>query len=863
LCRYGDAAVKVQCLEADSTGSTPPNAPAGDWLNASQTDAAAAVMRVAYPAAALGAGEASATEPDAQSPATDTIGGTTSTSGTIGTGMAVRGYINSGGDQDWYRIDLVAGQQYTFALNGFGRGAIEDPFLRVANASGSIVASDDDGGPLLGSRLTYTPSASGSYYVSAGGFDGDDTGQYLLTAATGGNPYTPIVGVADIADYLTHSYYEVNGTRDHHWDDDSLTFNVTSLEPERAQLARTAFGLWSDVTGLTFSETTGTAQIRFDDNQPGAFATTNYGSNGVIVSANVNIESSWFGGNDAIDSYTFQTFIHEIGHALGVGHAGPYNGAATYGIDNVYANDSWQYSVMSYMEQDDFGGGSSRFVMTPMMADILAAGNLYGNASARTGNTVYGFGSTAGAVYDFSTYGQAPALTIFDSGGTDWLNAAGYSVSQVVDIGAGNFCSIGGLSNNVCIYLNSVIENAAGGNGNDTIRGNSASNLLEGNGGDDVLEGGAGDDRLRGGAGNDILRGGAGTDAAVYSVSSGAASWSSGANGAWTVASAEGTDTLFEMDTLVFSDRTVDLTLSEDGIDDILWRDSTGLTGAWILDQTGINESASRTFGSINTSTAIEGDGDFNADGNLDLLIRESGGALRTLCLDATGFNGSASRVLASSASGTDFVVGDFNNDGTDDIAWQESSGRFGFWIVDRSGLNGSASRVLGSGSGMEIVGSGDFNGDDNFDLLWRDSSGRVGTFVLDQTGINGGASRILGSLPSSTDIAGTGDFNADGISDLALQDSGGQVFTWIVDRTGLNGGASRVLMRTSSEIVGTGDFNDDGIDDLLWRDSSNQVGTLALDRTGINGGASHTIGTLGAGVEIAGLGDVNGNWLA
>ena len=683
--------------------------------------------------------------------------------------MAVRGYVNTGGDQDWYRMELVAGQQYTFALNGFGRDAIQDAFLRVANSSGSILASDDDSGPLWGSRLTFTPGTSGTYFVSAGGFDTTATGQYLLTAATGSNPYTPVVGVGDIADYLTHSYAEVNGGRDYHWTDTSITFNVTALEPERAVLARVAFSLWSDVTGLTFSETTGTAQITFDDNQSGAFA--NYvGTNGTITSATVNVHTSWFGGNDAIDSYTFQTFIHEIGHALGLGHAGPYNGSAAYGTDNVYANDSWQYSVMSYMDQDDFGGASRRFTMTPMMADILAVSNLYGSSSTRSGDTVYGFGSTAGGIYDFSAFSQAPALTIYDSGGTDTLNASGYSASQIIDLGAGNFCSIGGLSNNVGIYLTTVVENCIGGSGNDTICGNSAANLLAGGGGNDYLEGGGGDDQLRGGAGNDTLQGGAGIDLALYGINSSGASWSSSGNGSWTVTSSEGTDTLFEMDTLVFVDRTVDLTVGEDGIDDVLWRDSSGLTGASILDATGINEAASRTYGTIALSRAIEGDGDFNGDGNLDLLIREPNGVVRTLCLDSTGVNGSASRVLASPSSGCDFVVGDFNKDGLDDVAWQSASGQFGIWIVDSSGINGSASRVLGTAPSLEIVGSGDFNGDHIADLLWRDTSGRVGTFVLDHTGINGGASRVLGSLAASTEIEGVGDFNADGISDLVLQ---------------------------------------------------------------------------------------------
>ena len=69
-------------------------------------------------------------------------------------------------------------------------------------------------------------------------------------------------------------------------------------------------------------------------------------------------------------------------------------------------------------------------------------------------------------------------------------------------------------------------------------------------------------------------------------------------------------------------------------------------------------------------------------------------------------------------------------------------------------------------------------------------------------------------------------------------------------------------MITTSSDIAGTGDFNDDGIVDLLWRDGANNVGVLVLDHTGINGGASHAVGPLGSGVEIVGLGDVNGNWL-
>ena len=49
-----------------------------------------------------------------------------------------------------------------------------------------------------------------------------------------------------------------------------------------------------------------------------------------IASATVNVSTDWVttdgGANDGktgIDSYAYQTYIHEIGHALGLGHQGP------------------------------------------------------------------------------------------------------------------------------------------------------------------------------------------------------------------------------------------------------------------------------------------------------------------------------------------------------------------------------------------------------------------------------------------------------------------------------------------------------------------------------------------------------------
>src|SRR5258708_14948330 len=138
------------------------------------------------------------------------------------------------------------------------------------------------------------------------------------------------------------------------------------------------------------------------------------------------------------------------------------------------------------------------------MADIYAVGSIYGAASAtRTGDTVYGFNSNAGAVFNFGSYSSVPALTIYDSGGNDTLDCSGYSAAQTIDLHPGAFSSVGSLVNNILIALNATVEKAIGGSGNDRLTANDSGCTLSGGGGSDTLIGGAGNDRLIGGTGAD------------------------------------------------------------------------------------------------------------------------------------------------------------------------------------------------------------------------------------------------------------------------------------------------------------------------------------------------------------------------
>ena len=118
-------------------------------------------------------------------PLVDTIAGDTSTTSTIAFGQTRVSLIDFQGDQDWYRINVTAGQEFQIDLIGFGVSGIEDTYLRLFDANGNLIAQDDDGGTGLFSQLTGTATVTGTYYISAGGFSsagfGRNTGEYRLT----------------------------------------------------------------------------------------------------------------------------------------------------------------------------------------------------------------------------------------------------------------------------------------------------------------------------------------------------------------------------------------------------------------------------------------------------------------------------------------------------------------------------------------------------------------------------------------------------------------------------------------------------------------------------------------------------------
>jgi serralysin len=319
--------------------------------------------------------------------------------------------------------------------------------------------------------------------------------------------------------------------------------NFEALNATQQSVARAAFANFAAVANVTFSELTGTNAA----NATLRLAMSDAPSTAWAYMPHTAAEGgdSWYNNSSRVydnprqGNYAYTTFLHEIGHALGLEH--PHENGMPIG------GDSMGFSVMSYRSYisaplTGYTNESWGFAQSLMMYDIAAMQHLYGaNFFSESGNTTYSWSTTTGQAFINGIGQSTPGgnrifQTVWDGGGTDTYDFSNYTNNLSVDLRPGQWTTTSGAQLARLYYsgsqiaegnianalqhngdVRSLIENAIGGSGHDTIIGNAAANLLRGGSGNDRLFGMDGNDRFFSEVGSDHMDGGSGFDYVDYS----------------------------------------------------------------------------------------------------------------------------------------------------------------------------------------------------------------------------------------------------------------------------------------------------------------------------------------------------------
>lgn len=664
-----------------------------------------------------------------------------------------------------------------------------------------------DGRSVLGGQTNWIPTSGDDWRadpINGEGFstDASGPGQARANAATGDINIDGLLASNKwVASALTYSFpqsmAEMPGI--------SIE-EASTLAPLTAQMQATArwvFAQAESLTGLTITEavTPSVATFRMAKSEaadPTAYAYLpgNGGRAGDSFYSGTRFDAPERGG------YAWLTFIHEIGHALGLKHGHELGGPANTAM--ATDRDSMEFSVMTYRsfigaDTDGYVNGRVSYAQTFMMYDIAALQHMYGaNFSTRATDTVYSLRPDTGETFvngvsegSLAENANRTFLTVWDGGGNDTYDFAAFTNDMTVSLAPGDWSLVNpdSLANlratteglikargnifNALQYqgdARSLIENAISGSGNDSLSGNAASN------------------RLRGNAGNDTLDGGAGADTAI------------------------------------FAGARADFHLRSSLVEGRMWTQVTSSAGSEGSDQTVAIETLE--FAGIGHALAgAQQNRAANVDGaRWDDVVFVNVSSGQTVYQDmAAGGPAGFGLVLGSLPGGwRPFATGDVNGDFRADVFVQDSA-TGSMYAVSLAG--GQPSWLVVSAAfaaDWTALAAADFTGDALVDVLARNNA--TGELVFADMG-PGGFERWGAAANPGTDwrFAGAGDFDGDGVSDVALQ-NGGDGRTWFVnlDRGGFNGwGVISDPVGQDWRAAAAGDLNADGFADVVFHNAA------------------------------------------
>lgn len=623
-----------------------------------------------------------------------------------------------------------------------------------------------------------------------------------------------------------------------------------ALSSTQKAVVRSALGLYASVANVSFAEIAETstqhADLRFALSDKPTTAWAYYPDIGP-EGGDVWLNNS--SGNYAAPTkgnYAYLTFIHEIGHALGLKH--PHEVEGQFGAMPT-ANDSLEYTVMSYRSYvgasttRGYMNGDGDYPQSPMMYDIVVLQHLYGaNYSTYAGSTTYRWSPATGEMFVNGVGQGAPGsnrvfLTVWDGGGIDTYDFSAYTTDLTVDLhpGAWTITSTAQLARlhydgselaegniaNALLHENdarSLIENAIGGSGSDTLRGNQANNDLHGGSGNDALFGYEGNDLLDGGSGNDTVAGGIGSDVFYFGSPN------------------LGTDRILDFS---FGDQ---FQISAAGF---------GLAGSGSLADVGVAFTTDRPING--TPTLI-----FDQNGHLSWDPDGTGSApaIRFADLDKVP---QTSEFSGAGPGWHVALTNDFDSNGNDDIFWfNKATGeaKISYMAGDQVIVT---TAFATPGPTWSIVSDGDFNEDRALDLIWRDSASGASreTFVT-----NGQISSWVdfGVMGPEWKVISTGNFDNKGADDILWQNQiTGEGLEWFCEGGFATGWRLFGTLGVEWKIVATLDLNHDSTEDLYWQNSRTGEG---VEWFMTDGWATdwRRVGTMGVGWDVAAVADFDGD---
>ncbi|WP_270933141.1 beta strand repeat-containing protein [Falsiroseomonas oryzae] len=195
---------------------------------------------------------------------------------------------------------------------------------------------------------------------------------------------------------------------------------------------------------------------------------------------------------------------------------------ANNGADAPEAQIEALMQLSLHVADAGFRTNSARFVVLFSDAPFHVAGDAPAAWADNDGDGVMD-GTPPGTGEDYPAIAQVKAAlevaNIIPVFAVTLGNEAAYQ-GLVTQLGRGAQVTLSADSSNVVAAITTgltavtrtSIEDAWGGAGNDTLKGNASGNALEGAAGNDLLAGGAGNDSLSGGLGHDRMEGGSGAD---------------------------------------------------------------------------------------------------------------------------------------------------------------------------------------------------------------------------------------------------------------------------------------------------------------------------------------------------------------